>query len=72
MVKIYSQPGCTPCRRVKSFLERNQVAFEDIDISTDETAFAHVQKLGYQQTPVIEANGTHWSGYDPEKLANLK
>lgn len=71
MVTIYSQPGCSPCRRVKSFLERNNVEFNDVDIASDDAARDHVQELGYKQTPVIEANGIHWSGYDPEKLSTL-
>lgn len=72
MVKIYSQPNCNPCRMTKKALNRAGVSYTDIDVTTDEQALDHIKTLGYQQVPVIEADGLHWSGYDPEKLASLK
>lgn len=72
MVKLYTQEGCPDCRRVESFFKRNNVAFEVLNIREDEAALNRVKELGYTGTPVIEANGQHWKGYDPEKLVTLK
>jgi glutaredoxin-like protein NrdH len=56
----------------KKALNRAGVDYRDIDVTTDEQALNHIKALGYQAVPVIEANGEHWFGYDPEKLASLK
>lgn len=72
MVTIYSQPGCNPCRMTKKALNRAGVDYKDVDVTTDEAALTYIKNLGYQAVPVIEANGEHWFGYNPEKLASLK
>ena len=72
MVTVYGTPDCIKCERTKTNLDRANVAFEYKDISTDSLAYARVKELGYQGLPVIEANGTHWSGYDRDKLNSLK
>lgn len=70
MVTVYGQPGCVQCKRTVKKLD-GKVEFNYIDVSQDEDALAHIKALGYQQVPVVEANGEHWSGYVPDKLANL-
>jgi glutaredoxin-like protein NrdH len=71
MVTVYGQPGCVQCKRTVKKLE-GTVDYKYIDVSEDSDALAHIKALGYQSVPVIEANGEHWNGYVPEKLASLK
>ena len=64
-VKVYSTPTCPYCKMTKDFLKKNNVKFEDIDVSKDQKA-AHemVHKSGQMGVPVIEINGKIIVGYN--------
>lgn len=59
------------CNRTKEFLREHNVAFTDRDITTDESAFAELQKLGVMTTPVTVIDGQPVIGYDVERLKTL-
>ena len=59
------------CNRVKEFLRKNNVAFTDRDITSDESAFAELEKLGVMTTPVTVVDGQRVVGYDVTKLKAL-
>ena len=59
------------CNRVKEFLRKNNVAFTDRDITSDESAFAELEKLGVMTTPVTVVDGQTVVGYDVNKLKAL-
>ena len=59
------------CARVKEFLHKNNVAFTDRDITSDESAFAELEKLGVMTTPVTVVDGQTVIGYDVNKLKAL-
>ena len=42
-----------------------------LDVSQDEQALAHVKELGYLQAPVVITDEDHWSGFRPDKIAEL-
>ena len=68
-VKIYSTPTCPFCMMAKKFLKENNVDFEDIDVSTDQTkAEEMVQKSGHMAVPVIDIEGEIIVGFDREKI----
>jgi len=68
-VKIYSTPTCPFCMMAKKFLKENNVDFEDIDVSTDQTkAEELVQKSGHMAVPVIDIEGEIIVGFDREKI----
>jgi glutaredoxin len=59
------------CRRLKEFLQTQQVAFTDRDITTDESALAELEKLGVMSTPVTVVDGQTVVGYDTKRLSEL-
>lgn len=64
-VKIYSTPSCPWCHRAKEFLKKNNVDFEDIDVSSSQKAAKEmVKKSGQQGVPVIDIGGTIIVGFD--------
>lgn len=71
MVKIYSQPGCHACEDTKAYLDRNNVAYQDIDITKDPAGVAELQRLGSQSTPTVVVGDEFWIGHQPQKLAAL-
>jgi glutaredoxin 3 len=69
IIKVYSTPTCPWCIKTKDFLRRNNVKFEDIDVSRDARA-AHemVKKSGQMGVPVVDAGGKIIIGFDEDKL----
>jgi len=68
-VKIYSTPTCPWCVRVKQFLEDNNVAFQNYDVSTDKAmADEMVRKSGQMGVPVVDIEGEIIVGFDKERI----
>jgi glutaredoxin-like YruB-family protein len=68
-VKIYSTPTCPFCIRAKQFLKDNNVAFEDVDVSINQTAVEEmVRKSGQMGVPLLDIDGELIVGFDKEKI----
>jgi glutaredoxin-like protein NrdH len=52
-------------------LKKNEVAFEEVDMSQDPIALEMVKSLGYTSAPVVIADDDHWSGFRMDKIQNL-
>ncbi len=59
------------CNATYRALTKKGIAYDVIDVSKDEQAFAYVLSLGYQQVPVVETPTEHWYGYRPDKITEL-
>lgn len=71
-IKVYSTPTCPYCVTLKSFLKEKNLEFEDIDVSTDQTAAQEmIEKSGQMGVPVIEIDGQIIVGFDREKIVQL-
>jgi glutaredoxin-like protein NrdH len=70
-VTVYTLPSCVQCDSTKKFLDRNDVEYNVVDMSKDETALELVKALGYQAAPVVIAGDDHWSGFRPDMIAKL-
>ena len=68
-VTIYSTPTCPFCMMAKKFLKENNIDFEDIDVSADQTkAQEMVQKSGQMAVPVLDIDGEIIVGFDKERI----
>jgi len=68
-VKVYSTPTCPYCIRVKQFLKESNVAFEDIDVSSDQQkAQEMIQKTGQMGVPTLDIDGEIIVGFEKEKI----
>ena len=68
-VKVYSTPTCPYCVRAKQFLKDNNIVFEDVDVSLNETeAEQMVEKSGQMGVPVLDIDGQIIIGFDKEKI----
>lgn len=70
-VTVYTMPNCVQCDQTKRYLDRGDVKYDVIDISTDTEAYEKVTALGYKAAPIVIANDEHWSGFRLEKLKGL-
>ena len=71
MITVYSKQNCDQCTMTKKYLDSLGVDYTHGDVTTDAEALDKVKGLGYSQMPVVEADGEFWSGFQPERLAEL-
>ena len=68
-VTVYSTPTCPWCIRAKQFLKDNNIAFEDIDVSSNQQAADEmVEKSGQMGVPVLDIAGEVIVGFDKERI----
>ena len=68
-VKVYTSPTCPYCLMAKTFLEKNNISFEEIDVSADEKIATEIMKRsGHIGVPIIEVDGSYIAGFDEEEL----
>lgn len=68
-VKIYSTPECQYCKQAKAFFEKNNIEYENIDVSTNDSAMEEMKKKSNGLTvPVIDIDGKILIGFDESKL----
>lgn len=70
-VKLYTQPGCSYCRRTKDFLTEHGISFEEIDLTVDKAGQAFMAERGYQALPVVVSGGAEVSGYNLPRVGEI-
>ena len=70
-ISVYSKSACVQCTATTRALQARGIAFDVVDLTQDEDAYAHVSGLGYRQVPVVIAGDAHWSGFRPDLIGQL-
>jgi glutaredoxin len=70
-VLLYSRAGCGYCDKAKLFLQKHNIAFEEIDVNTSERGKEDFQKLGAIGTPILVVADTKVIGYDEAELKSV-
>jgi Glutaredoxin-like protein, YruB-family len=71
-VKVYSTPSCPWCTRAKDYLKKNNVPYEDIDVSVNRAAAMEmVQKSGQRGVPVLDIDNHIIVGFDQQRIDAL-
>jgi glutaredoxin len=60
VIKVYWQPGCTSCLRMKEFLTKHGVTFVSVNALEDKDAFAELATLGIRSVPIAR-RGEDWA-----------
>lgn len=69
MVKIYTTPVCVYCKMAKEFFKKNNVAFEEIDVTTDDRLIDEMVAKSHQMgVPVIDIDGEIFVGFNRGEL----
>lgn len=71
-VTVYSKPACVQCNATVRALDKKGIEYDVIDMSQDMDALERVRALGYMQAPVVMTGADHWSGFRPDKIAELE
>ena len=68
-VIVYSTPACPFCVLIKNFLKKNNIKFEEIDVSKDEEKKQEmIEKSGQMSVPVTEIDGRVIVGYKLDEI----
>lgn len=71
-VTVYSTPTCSWCNTLKTWLNKNNIRYTDIDVSADQRAAEElVRRSGQQGVPQTDINGRIVVGFDQNKLKEL-
>ncbi len=70
-ITVYSKPACVQCTATTRALDAKGVDYSVIDLTKDADAMSHVTELGYRQAPVVTVGGEHWSGFRPDRIAQI-
>ncbi|PJJ55709.1 glutaredoxin-like protein NrdH [Compostimonas suwonensis] len=70
-ITVYSKPACVQCNATYRALDSKGIEYEIFDVTADEHALETVKELGYLQAPVVITDEDHWSGFRPDKIAEL-
>ena len=68
-VIVYSTASCPYCLMLKEFLKKNNIEFENFDVSQDSTkAQEMMKKSGQSGVPVSDIDGSIIVGFDQEAI----
>ncbi len=71
-VKIYSTPTCTYCQLAKQFFADNNINYEEVDVSVDNSKLQEmVEMSGQMGVPVIKVDDQVVVGFDESKVKEL-
>ncbi len=72
-VVMYCTSWCPDCRRARAWLEENDIAYTEVDISNNAAAARQVRAWanGNQVTPTFDISGTIVVDFDVEKLSRI-
>ncbi|MEB4614629.1 glutaredoxin-like protein NrdH [Leucobacter sp. M11] len=70
-ITVYTKPSCVQCTATYRALDSKGIEYNVLDLSEDAAALEAVKELGYLQAPVVVADDEHWSGFRPDKIAEL-
>ena len=69
---MYSKKDCQQCRATERKLKELDLDYQYVDIQSDDEAMERIKELGYLQAPVVVVGDSHWSGYRPDKIGELR
>ena len=69
LVKVYSTPTCPWCKKVKLFLDNNNIKFQDLNVADDKVARDEMLNTTHQMAvPTISIDGEYVIGYNEKSL----
>ncbi len=71
-IVVFGTPTCVYCKKVVSYFKQNQIRFNYVDVSKNETALRDmVRKSGQQGVPQLWIDGKVVMGFDVNKINKM-
>ncbi len=71
MVTVYTKPSCVQCEATKRMMDKLNIEYSTIDISTNSEAFNMIIAKGFKSAPVVITENDAWAGFNPDKISEL-
>jgi len=69
VVKVYSTSVCPWCKKTKSFLDENNISYEDLNVAENKEARDEmIKKSGQMGVPVIDIDNDIVIGFNQAQL----
>lgn len=68
---VFTKPNCVQCNATYRALDRNGLDYNTVDLTQHPEELERLKELGYMQAPIVEAGEERWSGFRPDKIAEL-
>lgn len=68
---VYTKPGCGGCIATHRELNKKGIEYQEIDITKNPEVIDELAALGFQQMPVVNWNDEYWTGFRPDKIAQI-
>jgi glutaredoxin-like protein NrdH len=69
---VYSKNRCVQCDWTKKYLQEKNIEYLEYNVEEDYEALLYVTSLGFKAAPVVFWGTESWTGYQPDKLAQIK
>lgn len=70
-VTVYTKPECVQCEWTKRLLDKQGIAFAEIDVTADDSAAQELRERGELKLPVVVTPTDRWSGFRPERIKGI-
>lgn len=73
-IKIYTTPTCPWCKKLKDWLKKKKLPYEDCDISESQNKIFRdelLEKSGQLAVPLVDIDGKIVVGFDEKLLGKL-
>lgn len=70
-ITIYTTAGCVYCKMAKEFFKRNNISYEEKDISDDNARQEMIDKSNQLGVPVVDIEGQIIVGFDEEAMKKI-
>jgi glutaredoxin-like protein NrdH len=70
-VVMYSWKHCDSCKLAKEYLSRNDIAFEEREVTENKEYNTHLEEIGVNSVPFIVYNGKGYKGYSKSLYQTL-
>jgi len=71
-VVVYSTPNCMACKSVKRTLDKKGIEYDSISLEQHPELVEQFRELGLTEAPIVTTEGFSFSGYRPNKIAELE
>ena len=67
-VLLYSTSWCPYCRKARTFLERANIPYQELDVEKSAIAYQQYEKISGRGVPVLHIGDKIIQGYNPEAM----
>lgn len=57
MIKVYVLPNCQRCEDLKTYMRKNSIPYQELNVEKNPRALARMTVEGIDQYPIVEING---------------